>query len=70
MPAMVKLSSSFRIGIPKRVRDALAWRADQEFVLIPKGAGVLVMPVPQLDDIIGLSRGVKDRNFRDRKDRF
>jgi AbrB family looped-hinge helix DNA binding protein len=70
MSATAKLSAKFQISIPKEVRDALAWRAGQEFVFIPKGAGVIVMPAPELDDIIGLARGVKDRNFRDRKDRF
>jgi AbrB family looped-hinge helix DNA binding protein len=70
MTARAKLSAKFQISIPKEVRDALAWRAGQEFIFIPKGTGVIVMPAPELDDIIGLARGVKDRNFRDRKDRF
>jgi AbrB family looped-hinge helix DNA binding protein len=70
MPAKARLSAKFQISIPKEVRDAQAWRAGQEFVFIPKGAGVMLMPVPELDDIIGLARGVKDRTFRDRKDRM
>jgi AbrB family looped-hinge helix DNA binding protein len=70
MTAKARLSAKFQISIPKEVRDALAWRAGQEFVFIPKGTGVIVMPAPELEDIVGLARGVKDRNFRDRKDRF
>ena len=46
MPATATLSSKFRISIPKAVREEQHWEAGQEFVFIPKGKGVLVMPVP------------------------
>jgi hypothetical protein len=52
------------------VRDAQHWRAGQDFVFIPKGKGVLVMPVPTLDELKGLARGADPRNVRDRKDRY
>jgi AbrB family looped-hinge helix DNA binding protein len=68
--ATTTLSAKYQISIPKKVRDAQHWRAGQEFVFIPKGKGVLVMPVPTLDELKGLARGADPRNVRDRKDRY
>jgi AbrB family looped-hinge helix DNA binding protein len=70
MAASATLSSKYQISIPKAVRDEQHWEAGQEFVFIPKGKGVLVMPVPELDQLAGLARGAKRTGYRDRKDRF
>lgn len=64
------LSTKFQISIPKGVREAQRWQAGQEFVFIPKGKGVLVMPVPTLEDLKGLAKGANVQGYRDRKDRF
>lgn len=45
MAATATLSSKFQISIPKAVREEQQWEAGQEFVFIPKGKGVLVLPV-------------------------
>jgi AbrB family looped-hinge helix DNA binding protein len=42
-----KLSAKFQISIPKAVRTARQWKAGQEFALIPKGEGLLLVPVPK-----------------------
>jgi AbrB family looped-hinge helix DNA binding protein len=70
MAASATLSAKYQISIPKAVRDEQHWEAGQEFVFIPKGKGVLVMPVPELDQLAGLARGAKRTGYRDRKDRF
>ena len=70
MAASASLSSKYQISIPKTVRDEQHWEAGQEFVFIPKGKGVLVMPVPELDQLAGLAKGAKRSGYRDRKDRF
>lgn len=64
------LSSKFQISIPKAIRDEQHWEAGQEFVFIPKGKGVLLMPVPALDELAGIARGADTGNVRDRKDRY
>lgn len=63
------LSSKFQISIPKAVREAQAWKAGQEFVFIPKGKGVLLMPVPRIEDLRGLAKGADPHDYRDRPDR-
>ena len=70
MTAIATLSSKFQISIPKTVRDEQHWEAGQEFVFIPKGNGVLVMPVPEFEQLAGIAKGAKTSGYRDRKDRY
>ena len=70
MAATATMSTKFQISIPKAVREAYAWRAGQEFVFVPKGDGVILMPVPELDDLIGITKGANKEGYRDRKDRY
>ncbi|MGH6916345.1 MAG: AbrB/MazE/SpoVT family DNA-binding domain-containing protein [Geminicoccaceae bacterium] len=67
--ATAKLSSKFRISIPKAVRTARHWKAGQEFAFIPKGEGVPLMPVPRREGLAGLARGASSRDYRDRTGR-
>jgi AbrB family looped-hinge helix DNA binding protein len=68
-PDTATLSAKFQISIPKAVRTAKDWRAGQEFAFIPKGAGVLIVPVPRVEDLAGIAKGAKTENYRDRQDR-
>jgi AbrB family looped-hinge helix DNA binding protein len=63
------LSSKFQISIPKSVRAARHWQAGQVFAFIPKGDGVLLVPVPKLEDLAGMARGAKAEDYRDRSSR-
>ena len=51
------LSSRFQISIPKAVRSAQQWEAGQVFAFIPKGTGVLIVPVPDRAALAGFARG-------------
>ncbi len=70
MTPTATLSSKYQISVPKAIRDDLHWEAGQEFVFIPKGKGVLLIPVPDLKQLAGLARGANTENYRDRQDRF
>jgi AbrB family looped-hinge helix DNA binding protein len=70
MAATATLSSKFQISIPKAVREEQQWEAGQEFVFIPKGKGVLLMPVPELKQLAGIAKGARANDYRDRKDRY
>jgi bifunctional DNA-binding transcriptional regulator/antitoxin component of YhaV-PrlF toxin-antitoxin module len=63
------LSAKFQISVPVAVRTARRWQAGQEFVFIPKGEGVLMMPVPSAKDLAGVARGANAEAYRDRTDR-
>ncbi|MGL4289989.1 MAG: AbrB/MazE/SpoVT family DNA-binding domain-containing protein [Phreatobacter sp.] len=69
MAGREKLSTKFQIAIPSEVRATQQWQAGQEFVFIPKGKGVMVMPAPDLVDLAGIARGDNSRGYRERKDR-
>ena len=64
------LSAKFQISIPKAVRTARQWKAGQEFAFIPKGTGVLLVPVPKRAELTGIAKGSRPEDYRDREDRF
>lgn len=68
--ATATLSSKYQISIPQQVREEQHWQSGQEFVFIPKGKGVLIMPVPQLSELAGIAKGASVENHRDREDRY
>ncbi|WP_420961812.1 AbrB/MazE/SpoVT family DNA-binding domain-containing protein [Brucella sp. IR073] len=70
MSKTATLSSKFQISIPKAIRDAQHWEAGQIFAFIPKGAGVLLMPVPTDEELAGLAKGASPTDYRDRSDRY
>jgi AbrB family looped-hinge helix DNA binding protein len=64
------LTTKFQIAIPKSIRAARNWQAGQVFAFIPKGEGVLLVPVPKREELLGLARGADPEGYRDRTDRF
>ena len=70
MSATARLSTKFQISIPKEVREANRWRPGQEFAFVPRGRGVVLVPVPTLDELFGSAKGANPDNYRDRSDRF
>ena len=69
MAETATLSSKFQISIPKAIRTAQHWEAGLTFSFIPKGIGVLLVPVPKKQALQGLARGAKAEDYRDRSDR-
>ncbi|MGX7005010.1 AbrB/MazE/SpoVT family DNA-binding domain-containing protein [Caballeronia sp. KNU42] len=70
MPATATLSSKFQICIPKAVREEQHWEVGQEFMFILKGKGVLLIPVPELEQLVGIAKGARNDDYRDREDRY
>lgn len=64
------LSAKFQISIPKAVRTERRWKAGQQFAFIPKGTGVLLVPVPKAEELAGIAKGAKAEDYRDREDRY
>jgi len=68
--AVSTISPKFQISIPKELRDKMHWRAGQKVAFIPKGAGLLMVAVPSREDLVGIARGAKTDDYRDRNDRY
>lgn len=64
------LSSRFQITVPKAIRNARNWEAGLTFAFIPKGTGVLLVPIPEREDLQGLAEGASTEGYRDRSDRI
>ena len=64
-----RLSSKFQISIPKAVRQEHDWQAGQEFAFLPKGEGVMLVPVPRAGQLKGIAKGANPGDYRDRRDR-
>lgn len=69
MSETTTLSSKFQISIPKSIRTAQSWEAGLKFTFIPKGTGVLLVPVPKIGELKGLARGANPKDYRDHSDR-
>ncbi len=63
-------SSKVRISIPKTIRAELRWEVGQEFAFVPKGAGVLLIPVPELSQLVGIAKSSNHSSYRNRHDRY
>ena len=70
MSETATLSAKFQISIPKAIRAAQHWEAGLTFAFIPKGTGVLLVPVPKREALKGIARGAAAAGYRDRADRF
>ncbi|WP_217884093.1 AbrB/MazE/SpoVT family DNA-binding domain-containing protein [Crenothrix polyspora] len=65
-PATATLSSKYQIAIPKAVCEDQDWQSGQEFAFIPKGKGMLMIPVPSLIDLQGIAEGADISHVRER----
>jgi AbrB family looped-hinge helix DNA binding protein len=70
MANIATLSAKYQISVPKAVREARQWKAGQRFAFIPKGTGVMLVPVPLADDLRGFAEGADPTAYRDRDDRY
>ncbi len=57
MSATTTLSSSFRICVPKEIRDEQNWKARQKLAFVQSERGLLLVAVPSLKDLGGLASG-------------
>jgi AbrB family looped-hinge helix DNA binding protein len=70
MNDIATLSAKYQVSIPKAVREERRWAAGQRFAFIPKGTGVMLVPVPRAAELAGLAKGAKADGYRDRRDRY
>jgi bifunctional DNA-binding transcriptional regulator/antitoxin component of YhaV-PrlF toxin-antitoxin module len=70
MPDSATLSEKFQISIPKSVREAQGYVAGQKFAFVPRPSGLMLVPIPSLEELRGIARGSSAKDYRDRDDRF
>ena len=70
MSDVATLSSKYQISIPKAVRERHDWKPGQQFAFLPEESGVLLVPVPTIEELRGAAKGATITNYRDREDRY
>jgi AbrB family looped-hinge helix DNA binding protein len=71
MSTVTTISPKYQVSIPKALRDKLHWRPGQKLAFIPKGSnGLLMIPVPSREELVGIARGANVDDYRDRNDRY
>ena len=64
------LSSKFQISIPKALRDRKNWQPGQEFAFLQTPGGIMLVPIPTLEELRGIAKGANPEGYRDRDDRY
>jgi len=65
----VRVSSSYRISIPSAVRKQLNIRAGQELRVEVVDGKLCLLPIPDLDDLVGAFPGLTYAGVREKSDR-
>jgi AbrB family looped-hinge helix DNA binding protein len=66
----VRVSSKYQISIPSSVRKQFKLKPGQELQVEVTEDGICLLPVPTLEDIIGLIPGLTYEGVREKKDRI
>ncbi len=64
------ISSDFTISVPEAIRLEQGWEVGQELAYVPTETGVKLVPVPKLEDLLGILPNADPTNYRDRDDRY
>ena len=68
MAESVTVSKSYRVVIPRDVREQAGIRPGQEFMMIVKHRIIQMVPVPTLDELQGMCRGLDYSGYREEPD--
>jgi len=55
--------------MPKKIREQLHIKADQQFIFIPRGESLQLVPKRDIKEMRGIMAGANTDNIRDRDDR-
>lgn len=65
----VKLTDNFDVSIPAELRSAMNLKPGQRFAVIPKGRSISLVPIPEIEELVGIAEGADTSDYRDRRDR-
>ena len=70
MTASAMLSSKYQITIPKTVRERMSLRPGRRIAFFERADGVLLVPLPNREELAGFAKGANPKEYRDRNDRY
>lgn len=65
-----KVTSGYRVTIPKEVREQLGLQPGQELVVSARGNVIELVPVPRLEDLRGIAKGANTEGLREKVERY
>ena len=65
----VVLSPKYQIVMPKEVRENLGLKKGQKFAVIVKNGVISLVPVPSLEELRGIAKGIEMREVREDEER-
>ncbi len=65
----VKVSEQLDLVLPPEMGASLGLRPGERFAVIPKGRTITLVPIPELDELLGIAEGADTSGVRDRSDR-
>ena len=65
MATSTVVSSKYQIVIPKEARERIPLRPGQKLAVIVRGKSITLVPVPELEDLVGILRGKAIGEYRD-----
>lgn len=66
----VVLSPKYQIVMPKEVRKNLGLKKGQKFAVIVKNGIISLVPVPSLEELRGIAKGIEMRKVREDEERI
>ncbi len=66
----VVLSPKYQIVMPKEVRENLGLKKGQKFAVIVKNGVISLVPVPSLEELRGIAKGIEMRKVREDEERI
>jgi len=66
----VVLSPKYQIVIPREVRENLGLEKGQKFAVIVKNGIISLVPVPSLEELRGVAKGIEMREIREDEERI
>ena len=62
------VSSKYQVVIPKEARERVHLRPGQKLSVIVRGKSITLVPVPELEELIGMLKGEDIGEYRDEDD--
>jgi AbrB family looped-hinge helix DNA binding protein len=68
--ASTRVSSKYRIVIPKEIREQVVVRPGQKFEFVAKGGLIALVPDKPIAAMRGFVRGIRMTGFREKMDQY
>lgn len=65
-----RVTSGYRVTIPKEVREQLGLQPGQKLAVFARGNVIELVPVPRLEDLRGIAKGANTEGLREKVERY